>query len=279
MPPWDPALLAPAAPLLLALLAAHALGDFVLQSTDLVRAKAQLEPLAFLEHGLVHAALAWLLVASPQHLWTGRVALLVFAVHLTIDLAKELLRRWHRGRGTLDAPRQLALFTGDQIAHLVALAAIALLCAPRLVPFAAFANEATIVAYQLALVYLTGWVVTVRTGAIVIGLAVARYQPDLREAKRAHLDAVIATESRGLEGGGQMIGALERTLIFVLALLGVWAGIGFLLTAKSILRFGDANDAKNRRQAEYIIIGTLMSFTWALVVALATQRVARYFTP
>lgn len=277
MPSWDPATLAPAAPLLLALLAAHALGDFVLQSTKLVRKKAQLKPLAFLEHGLVHAALAWLLIASPQQLWTGRIALLVFAVHLVIDLTKELLRRWHRGRGTLDAPRQLALFTGDQIAHLVSLVAIAMLGTPRLVPFEVFANATTVAAYQLALVYLTGWIVSVRTGAIVIGLAVARYQPDLREGKREHHDAVIATESRGLEGGGQMIGALERTLIFVLALLGVWAGIGFLLTAKSILRFGDANDAKNRRLAEYIIIGTLMSFTWALVVAIATQRVAWYF--
>lgn len=273
---WDPNSIAPAGPLFLALLAAHTIGDFLLQSTAMVRRKAELRPLAFLEHGLIHAVLAWLVIASPESPAAWRLALLVFVVHVIIDLAKELLRRAYRRRGELDAPRQLELFTGDQIAHLISLEILAILMTPALAPFAFLGNADMVIDYQRALVHLTGWILAVRTGSIVIGLAVARYQPDLREAHKAAHDPVIATESRGLEGGGQMIGALERTLIFLLALLGIWAGIGFLLTAKSILRFGDANDAKNRRQAEYIIIGTLMSFTWALLVAIVTQRAAAF---
>lgn len=256
--------------LLLPLLAAHVIGDFLLQSTALVQRKAQLRPLAYLEHGFVHAALAWLLVMQwPE--W--RLPLLVFVVHLAIDLTKELARGVLRRRDLLDAQRQLTLFSLDQIAHVLALIAIAAVHARDVQPMAALAGTSWYEPARHALIFVTGWVVTVRTGSIVIGLAVARYQPDLREAAASRNDPVLAIESRGLEGGGQMIGALERTLAFLFVLLEVYAGIGFLLAAKSILRFGDANDPKNRRQAEYIIIGTLMSFTWALVVASLTRMV------
>ena len=80
--------------------------------------------------------------------------------------------------------------------------------------------------------------------------------------------------TRGLDDGGRIIGWLERALIFLLVMVGQPAGIGFLLAAKSVLRFGEVKDATQRRLAEYIIIGTLMSFGWAIAVAYATWVVA-----
>jgi hypothetical protein len=47
--------------------------------------------------------------------------------------------------------------------------------------------------------------------------------------------------------------------------------IGFLIAAKSILRFGELRD--HRKEAEYVIIGTMWSFACGLVVALATRAV------
>ena len=74
-----------------------------------------------------------------------------------------------------------------------------------------------------------------------------------------------------LPGGGQMIGFLERGLIYVLVLAGLPIGVGFLVAAKSVLRFETAKEgelAENRKRSEYIIIGTLASFGWAILVSL-----------
>ena len=267
---WDPANF-DRLQILVGLLAAHAIGDFLLQSTALVQRKARLRPLAFLEHGLVHAVLAWMLCGFWT-LWSIPVA--VFALHVVIDLVKELLRRHHRRRDTLDAPRQLALFTGDQIAHLLSLFLLSAWISIDVGPDDRWWTPEAVTGYLAVLVFVAGWIVTVRTGSIVIGLAVARYRPDLRDESTAQ-EGLVTTESRGLEGGGQMIGALERTLTFFFVLLEIYAGIGFLLAAKSILRFGEVNDPHNRREAEYIIIGTFMSFTWALIAASLTRVLIR----
>ena len=66
-----------------------------------------------------------------------------------------------------------------------------------------------------------------------------------------------------MPGGGRVIGLLERGLIFALVLLGQPEGVGLLLAAKSILRFGAVKD--DRAASEYVIIGTLASFGWALI--------------
>ena len=72
----------------------------------------------------------------------------------------------------------------------------------------------------------------------------------------------------GLPKGGAAIGILERALSYLLVISGQPAGVGFLIAAKSFLRVGSIE--KNRRMAEYVIIGTLASIGWALTVAFAT---------
>lgn len=71
----------------------------------------------------------------------------------------------------------------------------------------------------------------------------------------------------GLSSGGQTIGWLERALVLLFVLIGQPMGVGFVLAAKSILRFGDIKEAGQRKLAEYIIIGTFLSFGWALLVS------------
>jgi hypothetical protein len=82
----------------------------------------------------------------------------------------------------------------------------------------------------------------------------------------AKLPLEMSAES--LPGAGRVIGHLERGLIYVLILLGQPQGVGLLIAAKSILRFGAVRD--DRALSEYVIIGTLASFAWALLAAYAT---------
>ena len=66
-------------------------------------------------------------------------------------------------------------------------------------------------------------------------------------------------------------------MIFILILTGQAQGIGFLIAAKSVLRFGAVK--QEARLSEYVIIGTLASFGWAIVAASATIALMNTLPP
>lgn len=63
---------------------------------------------------------------------------------------------------------------------------------------------------------------------------------------------------------GRVIGMLERIFIFIFTLAGQLAAIGFILTAKGVVRYPEFKD---RTFAEYVLIGTLLSALLAMGVA------------
>jgi hypothetical protein len=71
----------------------------------------------------------------------------------------------------------------------------------------------------------------------------------------------------GNDNAGKIIGMLERLFIFGFVVSNFWEGIGFLLAAKSIFRFGDLKENKEIKQTEYILIGTLLSFGLAIAIS------------
>lgn len=111
-----------------------------------------------------------------------------------------------------------------------------------------------------------GFLVTYPAGAL-IDLFLKPFQKQLNKKFRPNSLRPVT----GLKEGGRIIGYLERLLIYVFILSGQFAGVGFLVAAKSIFRFGELKDSENRKQAEYIIIGTFTSFLLAIVVSLAAQ--------
>lgn len=58
-------------------------------------------------------------------------------------------------------------------------------------------------------------------------------------------------------------------MVFVFVMLGEYEAIGFLIAAKSILRFKETDTART----EYVLVGTLLSFMLAIMVALITKYV------
>ena len=77
----------------------------------------------------------------------------------------------------------------------------------------------------------------------------------------------------GLRNGGLWIGRLERVLVLTFVLMGQYNAIGFLIAAKSILRFGEISGARpgSRKMAEYVLIGTMLSLLFALAVGLVVR--------
>ena len=64
---------------------------------------------------------------------------------------------------------------------------------------------------------------------------------------------------------GRIIGTCERFLIVLFVILTQYEAIGFLVAAKSILRFSSTQESK---KSEYVLAGTLLSIAIAIVLGL-----------
>lgn len=82
------------------------------------------------------------------------------------------------------------------------------------------------------------------------------------------------SSEKGLPGAGKLIGMLERGIILTFGLLGEYGAISFVFVAKSMARF---KQLEKRQFAEYYLIGTLLSFFFALVIAIISQAISIAF--
>lgn len=224
-----------------ALLVAHVLADFLFQTRWMVKNKRN--PLVL----LLHAGIVLALSLAALGGWSPWVLALA-AAHLVIDAVKT----WGRWNG-------LGAFLGDQAAHLVSLGVLAWWM-PGLWQAGAWAALPWLLPVFAG---LAGLLVTTRAGGFAVGFLMAPWG-DVELPK-------------GLENGGWLIGLLERGLIFLFVLSGQPAGIGFLIAAKSVLRFDTTS--KDQRAGEYVIIGTLASFGWALAASYATVELIAMLPP
>lgn len=71
-----------------------------------------------------------------------------------------------------------------------------------------------------------------------------------------------SSNSQSLPKAGQWIGYIERMLILTFVFVGSFEGVGFLLAAKSVFRFGELNNAKEIRTTEYVLIGYTCKFLY-----------------
>jgi len=194
-------------------------------------------------HGAIHGLLGYL-ICGQWNLWYLPGFILIF--HVLIDFVPK--ESWR-------------LFVLDQVLHVLALCLLVVLLP--------FSEEVSLslsrIWFMRILVILAGISgITLGTG-ILIGKIMAEHTRNNR------------LELAGLTNGGLWIGCLERMLILVFILFDMPSGIGFLITAKSILRFGGVKD--EQKMAEYVLIGTLMSFGLAITGSLLIQFVLKMFQP
>ncbi len=109
---------------------------------------------------------------------------------------------------------------------------------------------------------LAGWSVSAFPVGILIGVILQRYP---------------TSQMRGFTDGGKTIGSLERSIILLLFLINAPVGVGFLITAKTLFRFGEISRTDDQKNVEYILIGTLLSFLLGMLVALLTVWGADFF--
>jgi hypothetical protein len=246
----------------LALITAHLLADFVFQSNKDVENKKK--PAVLGKHALLAAGLSYLLAGDWQA-WP--VPAVIGLTHFLIDRVNAGLKQ-----------NSLRVFLLDQAAHLAVITVMAWL-SPTVFPVVSEWVSLWGAGFTKALVIMAGLILTTQVGGVVVGIEVQPYLVDLTKPKGQENQSIIAAKKeaqRGLMKGGRVIGQSERGLIFFLAMIGKPEAVAFLIAAKSIFRFGELNDREHRAEAEYITIGTLMSFTWGLVAAWGTWWLASH---
>lgn len=227
------------------LILAHFIGDFIFQPKRWVKDKECLKAksLKLYIHGLIHGLLV-LLILWDFNYWL--LALLVTALHVIIDGIKLYAQK---------DENKSEWFLIDQALHIISIFVLWILF------FKPELNLALLFENTYIWVYLTAFIFITIVTSIVI-----------RELMSNWTNALNESSEDSLSNAGKYIGMLERILILIFVVTGHWEGIGFLVAAKSVFRFGDLKESKNRKLTEYILIGTLLSFAIALFTGLVVLK-------
>jgi hypothetical protein len=234
--------------IILKLILAHILGDFFLQPQKWVKdkEKKKLKSKWLYIHITIHIALMFLLVWDFSY-WL--LILLIGASHFIIDALKLLLQKKKTKR---------FYFFADQILHIVAIFLLTMaMYYEDIAPSLSISTSALLLI--ICLVFLT------QPTSIIMKIIFTKW--DISK---------YTEDNESLKDAGKYIGILERLLVFIFIIVGHWEAVGFLITAKSVFRFGDLTSTKERKLTEYILIGTLISFGIAIVVSLLFLNLKSY---
>ena len=236
--------------ILIQLILAHILTDFVFQPDSWVEKKNRSGAAA--SRFWIHIFLSGLLPYLLLQQWS------CFAVPLFIMITHGLIDYWKITRiRRYGETKKRKYFILDQLLHLFIL----------LLAWLYLTNSFVQVVPFLQRLFSDQHFLSLFTAVIFLiwpaGIAIERFT----ESFRKQIDT-----SDSLKKAGMYIGILERLLVFLFILLGQYAAIGFLIAAKSILRVtGKDNDS--RKKTEYVLIGTLLSFTTAILTGLAVKGI------
>ena len=225
--------------LLILQLLAHLVSDFYLQTEKSCKSKADnaFKSRHLYIHALITFACAWLFSLSVGFWWA---ALLIAALHLIIDGLKSVCKNLK------------GAFFIDQLLHLAVIVAVVI----------TFNNIGEIslpiwLPETKVLLWIVAFAFCLRPANFII-------QNIFKEAKITIPDS---GKEQSLPNAGRVIGNVERMLTLVFVMLGQYEAIGFLLAAKSLLRFRETDTVKS----EYVLVGTLLSFGIAILMGVAVK--------
>lgn len=223
------------------LILVHLLGDFILQPNSWVSDKEnrKLKSKYLYLHVLIHTVLSFLFLWNLELWW---VAVSVGVSHLIIDAAKlqfqniKTKKRW---------------FFIDQFLHIAVIAGVSFYFNEFNFEFLKDKNILKII---VAALFLSS------PASIIIRTLLSSWTPAPETQTNLQTDS--------LSSAGKYIGILERLLVFTFIMVNHWEGVGFMVAAKSVFRFSDLAQAKQRKLTEYVLIGTLLSFGMAVLTGI-----------
>ncbi|NRA71512.1 MAG: DUF3307 domain-containing protein [Gammaproteobacteria bacterium] len=237
--------------LLLLLLIGHLMADFYWQPKSWVeqRNRLHLKAPALYFHSLIHGGVLLLLSSMAELSFVGTLIAtgLMILSHFLIDLAKSYLGK------------QLKWLVLDQILHLLVI--ILLWCYLTEISVSDLIGNLSQQLDQQVLMIVLAYALLGKPTSVFITMVLSRWTPD------------DSDNDRSLAAAGETIGMIERVLMLTFILSNQVAGVGFVLAAKSIFRFGDLRDSHDRKLTEYVMLGTLTSVTVTMMIGLLAQYV------
>jgi hypothetical protein len=224
--------------LLLLQFIAHLCLDYFFQTDKLAKQKNTIgfkSPFLYW-HASVYFALAWLFSLQISFVLAAGI---IAITHFLIDGFKRYLNNSrYLGR--------YAFFI-DQAAHLAILTLVVVL-------FDKWYGINPSIDVSINFKYLliiTGYLVCLKPANIFI-----------REVFKA--TEIQVSSDNEMPNAGKVIGVLERILTLTFIIISQYSAVGFLIAAKSILRYGNNETLKT----EYVLIGTMLSFGIAVIAGI-----------
>jgi len=211
--------------LLTKLLLAHIIGDFFLQPIHWVKEKEKKKlksPKLYL-HIAIHFALLFLILWDISF-WP--IILIIGVSHFIIDAIKLLLQKKKTKR---------LFFFIDQILHVLVIVVTHFVYTKATLDFNIIFSEQNLLLIT-CLVFLT------RPVSIIMKTIFTKWNI-----------SKLTESDESLKDAGNYIGILERLLVFIFIITNHWEAVGFLITAKSVFRFGDLRESKQRKLTEYVL--------------------------
>ncbi len=222
------------------LLLAHIIGDFFIQPKKWVKQKEKkkLKSPKLYIHVLIHMVITAILLWDAS-LWA--IPLIIGVTHLGIDAVKLKIQKKKTKR---------ILFFIDQLLHVLVILACYLYVLNTPIYFEDVLTEQTFLLITCILFLTVPVSIIMKT--IFLKWNILK----------------LTKNNKSLEDAGKYIGVLERILVLIFIISNHWEAVGFLITAKSVFRFGDLKESRDRQLTEYILIGTLISFGIAIITGI-----------
>lgn len=235
------------------ILLGHLIGDFYAQSDHQAKEKVACRK-ACAAHCLSYAL--WMAASSAFLVVSGAGVLHAVGVFVALGASHAIVDAFLKPLLGKIADEELVVFVLGQTVHLAFVIACACCIAPEIKVM--HVSEPTVIALLLVAL-LCG-----KPMSVVVKLV-------LKKARGAEVLAENpgnACKTQESDGGGSVIGILERLIVALLTYLSQYEAIAFVITAKSIARFKKLED---QGFAETYLIGTLTSVLLAMLVALGIK--------
>lgn len=256
------------------LIVAHILGDFYLQTNKSCENKFlhSVKGKSLWLHSLIIGILSWIAIWDFCGWW---LALGIMTLHFLTDWLKSYTQS-KMCILTTNAQNEVVpgeskrndlwIFLADQIVH------IAIIVVGAYIWFSAYSNRNNdwslpeylqdfIINHPLRLKTMVGLLLALKPANILILLILETCKVNIKPTKN---------DEHGNFHSGELIGWLERGLILVFVIMSQYEAIGFLIAAKSILRFSEAS--KGDEKSEYVLTGTLLSLAIALCLGILVLK-------
>lgn len=258
------------------LIVAHVLGDFYLQWDSSCKNKVlySVKGEYLWLHSLVIGILSWIAIWDLRGWW---LAVCIMVLHFLIDWLKSYLqvklnisiitqeKESSKGVKLVDGPNKrhdLWVFLIDQFLHICVIVIFTDIWLKANNDWQQYGwLQEFAISHPLRTNTIVAMMLALKPANILILLILENCKVKITPTK---------DDDHGNFHSGELIGWLERGLILLFVVMSQYEAIGFLIAAKSILRFNEASSGSEK--AEYVLSGTLLSLAIALSLGILIPR-------